>query len=293
MKPTNTALPFFTYGSFRPGDIPFLRINSFVVKVEKTTIRGTLMCRDGLILFADDDFDKVEGFLIYFKPSQSDEAYDQIAMMEPKKIYRWGEKENAQKERYNILIGKAPFKGSEGIREIDGWETLSTRNDSYFTTGIAMLGEFIAATDSDARHNGIMEPSFRLQMNYLFLWTIIERFIFFRYEFRNMARGRKQMASNKYFIEALKLRIKAERTLHSTEDQKKYTLNRKDSVKSINYYYQVRNNLTHRGKGINNDYMIVKDSLGELYEIFGFMLKHTINECEKQLRFYENTEQQP
>ena len=48
----------------------------------------------------------------------------------------------------------------------------------------------------------------------------------------------------------------------------KETLDSSDPKKSLNYYYQVRSNLTHRGKSAHNDFKIIKSSLDELYRIF-------------------------
>jgi len=51
----NLALPFFSYGFFRPGEISFLGIRDYVHTVKSKTIDGDLVLRDGITLFRDSD----------------------------------------------------------------------------------------------------------------------------------------------------------------------------------------------------------------------------------------------
>ena len=44
-------------------------------------------------------------------------------------------------------------------------------------------------------------------------------------------------------------------------------------MKSVAYYYQVRSNITHRGKGAVRDYDMLRDSLTELLPIFREVLE--------------------
>jgi hypothetical protein len=43
--------------------------------------------------------------------------------------------------------------------------------------------------------------------------------------------------------------------------------------KAVDYYYQVRSNITHRGKGVGRDYNLLRDSLAELLPIFREVLR--------------------
>ena len=60
----NTKLPFFSYGIFRPGEIPFNGIKNFIDKVEKLTIKGHIQIRDGVYLFSEKFESNVKGILI-------------------------------------------------------------------------------------------------------------------------------------------------------------------------------------------------------------------------------------
>lgn len=276
----NTKLPFFSYGIFRPGEIPFIGIINFIDKIEKLTIKGHIQIRDGVYLFSEKLEDDVNGFLIYFKSNLSESAYDFINSLEPNKIFRWSEKLDENSNPFNLLIGKSPNKGSESIEELHN--NYSTTIDPYFTTGLAMLNEF-KLPDCDWELKG----SFEIQMRYMFLWTIIERFTFLRYSLGGNPNSRvKSLADNEYFIIGLKKYVNKERKIFDTQTLRHYTLNADEPKKAIDYYYQVRNNLTHRGKGISKDYYILIDCYKELFNIIQFVIENTKDECRKNKEKY-------
>ena len=196
----NTKLPFFSYGIFRPGEIPFIGIINFIDKIEKLTIKGNIKIRDGVYLYSEKHEDNVDGFLIYFKSNLSESAYDFINSLEPDKLFRWSEK---------LLIGRSPNKGSQSILEFEPNYDYSTTKDPYFTTGLTMLNEF-KLPEFDRELKG----SFEIQMRYMFLWTIIERFTFLRYSLGGNPNSRvKSLAGNEYFILGLKRYVKRKKNI--------------------------------------------------------------------------------
>lgn len=273
-KIINNQLPFFTYGIFRPGEISFLGIKDFVSTAEPMTIKGDLVLRDGLTLFKDSKHQTVDGFLIKFKSEFESEAYSFIDSLEPKKLYRW--RENKFNDiSFKILYGVKPGRGSDDIREAD-WQTIW--DDPFFTHAMDVLSE-IPTEEFDWE----LKSLFKLQMKYMLLWTILERFSFLRYSLGGGPSARnKLLAEDIYFKEALKEYVKSERTVFSSEDpDRKTILNAKNSKKSLEYYYQVRSNITHRGKGVIKDYDTVKSSFNELYDITKYILEKTKDECDK------------
>lgn len=273
-KIINNQLPFFTYGIFRPGEISFLGIKDFVSTAEPMTIKGDLVLRDGLTLFKDSKHQTVDGFLIKFKSEFESEAYSFIDSLEPKKLYRW--RENKFNDiSFKILYGVKPGRGSDDIREAD-WQTIW--DDPFFTHAMDVLSE-IPTEEFDWEFKSL----FKLQMKYMLLWTILERFSFLRYSLGGGPSARnKLLAEDIYFKEALKEYVKSERTVFSSEDpDRKTILNAKNSKKSLEYYYQVRSNITHRGKGVIKDYDTIKSSFNELYDITKYILEKTKDECDK------------
>lgn len=276
----NIELPFFSYGFFRPGEISFLGIKDYVQSVKPLIIKGDLVLRDGITLFKESD-QKVNGYLITFQPEYTNDAYDFINSLEPFNFFQWKEKSTLEGERFNILIGIKPDRGSENIRETN-WKTIW--EDPFFTSAIELLEEI-----PNEAFDCNLKPLFKLQMKYMLLWTILERFSFLRYSLGGRPSANiGRLANDQYFKEALKIFAKKERYVYSSEDPgNKLTLNSDNPKKSVAYYYQVRCNITHRGKAVVRDHDTVKNSFDELFKITKYLLCKTKAECEKIKNKYE------
>ena len=218
--------------------------------------------------------------MIHFKSHLGESAYDFINSLEPDKLFRWSVKLDENSNPFNLLIGKSPNKGSESIQELHN--NYSTTKDPYFTTGLAMLNEFkLPEWDWE------LKGSFEIQMRYMFLWTIIERFTFLRYSLgANTNKRVHLLEKNEYFISGLKKYVSNERKIFNTQDLEHEVLKLDNPKKAIKFYYQVRNNLTHRGKGISKDYYILIECYNELFKIIQFVIKNTLDECKKNKEKY-------
>jgi len=269
----NIELPFFFYGFFRPGEISFLGIEDYVLNAQPISIPGELVLRDGITLFKDSDTGYVDGYLISFKEDKITDAYSVINSLEPNKLFRW-EIKKFNEVPFNILFGIKPDRGSDNINESE-WKTIW--GDPFFTSAIDVLREFkIEPFEWD------LKPLFKLQMKYMLLWAIIERFTFLRYSFRaGPSEKNKMLAENPYFKEALHKYVTSTRELYSSEDpSEKYQLIKENPKKSIEYYYKVRCNISHRGKTVKRDYDTVNSSFSELFNVTTYILNKTKEECE-------------
>lgn len=276
----NIHLPFFSYGFFRPGEISFLGIKDYVKDAKPFIVEGDIVLRDGVTLYKDLKNQMVHGYLIYFKPEFENEAYTFINSLEPKKLFKWQEKKS-NGTSFNILYGVKPDRGSDSICDAD-WKTIW--DDPFFTSAIEVLDEI-----PNENFEWNLKPLFKLQMKYMLLWTILERFTFLRYSLGGGSAARNRLlAEDKYFKEALLKFVYRERFVYSTEDpDDKITLNALNPKKSIDYYYQVRCNITHRGKAVTRDHDMVNESLNELLKITKYVLEHTKSECEIIKNKYE------
>jgi hypothetical protein len=276
----NSTLPFFSYGFFRPGEISFLGIKDFVASAVAMSIEGDLVLRDGLTLYKDSQKQTVQGFLISFLPESSTEAYSFINSLEPAKLFKWREKE-FNGSIFNVLYGIKPDNGSDDIREAN-WQTVW--DDPLFTSAIEVLSEMpVEKFDEN------LKPLFKLQMKYMLIWAILERFSFLRYSFGGGPSVRNNLlAENVYFREALLEFVHETRTAFSSENPNiKTTLNNLNPKKSMNYYYQIRCNITHRGKAVYRDHNTVEKSFNELFEITKYILEKTKVECNNIRENYE------
>ncbi|QDV37682.1 hypothetical protein [Tautonia plasticadhaerens] len=120
-----------------------------------------------------------------------------------------------------------------------------------------------------------LEPFFRLQMAYMLLWCSIERFVSFKYHLGDrVAEKVFKLADDPAFIDALRSRVSGRREVYRSDDPgKKEVLDRDRPKKALGYYYQIRSNITHRGKTAVRDYEMLLGSLTELLDIFKAVLR--------------------
>ena len=113
-------------------------------------------------------------------------------------------------------------------------------------------------------------------MAYLFLWSIVERYVRLRYFLKaeGVTKRIYKLAEEQEFCDALNREAVEKRTLQRADSPKiRETLDKSNPKKSINYYYQIRNNISHSGKGVNQDISRVEKSLKELFNIFKYVLE--------------------
>lgn len=261
--PSNLSLPFFAYGVFRPGQLAFHRLQELVEEIRpQSVIRGALKLRDGLPIIDPSVQSEVYGDVLIFKSELQAEAYQRIIELEPDKHYRW-DVTSSNGAAVNVLFGKSPNKGSVDF-EGTQWDG---RNDPLFTSALEVVEETLKA---NAEFEWDLKPLFRLQMAYLLLWSSIERYVSLKYHLgRDVTRKVSFLADEEAFVHALQQTVSAGRTVFRADDPKeKYTLDASNPKESLCYYYQIRSNITHRGKAVVRDHDRLKDSLSELLSIF-------------------------
>lgn len=265
--PADIGRPFFAYGLFKPGQLAFFRLRELVSNVtDPVQVAGSLLLRDGLPIIDSAGHGRVKGALVTFLPGRAAAAYDRISAMEPDKHYRWHEAQ-ADGKPANVLVGRSPRKGSVPCEdeEWNGW------NDPLFTAALDVVEETLTSND----FQWDLKPLFRLQMAYLLLWSSIERYVSLRYHLGDKVMEKiSQLAYEPAFAAGLLQHVKEHREVYRADrpDQRE-VLDRQSPEKALAYYYQVRSNMTHRGKGVVWDHERVMKSLAELLPIFREVLK--------------------
>jgi hypothetical protein len=268
--PSQVDLPFFSYGLFRPGQIGFGRLRPFVASPEAGWhVKGSLLVRDGLPVL-DKGNEEVQGVLIRFRDGVEQAAYEIISGIEPDKLYRWETRDVHKADetvKVNLLVGKKPRRGSHPLEEAE-WDG---RNEPLFASALEVVQETL---EQNRKFDWDLKPLFRLQMAYLLLWTAIERFASFKYHLGRRVKAKiSHLASEPAFISGLGQIVKGKREVISTDDPgTKDTLDPTNPAKALDYYYQVRSNIVHRGKTAIRDHEILVTSLEELSELFRSVL---------------------
>jgi hypothetical protein len=267
--PANTRLPFFAYGLFKPGQLCFFRIKDLVIGASDAEVEGYLKERDGIPLLIPGSGFTVKGVLIEFLPAREVEGYTRIVEIESDEVYKWQEVRTSSGIQANALVGKRVDRGSSDLEYVQEWDS---RSDPFFQSALEVIETILR---QNAEFTSDFKALLRLQMAYSLLWTAIERYAGLRYHLGKgvMEEKIKQIGKEDAFGRSLKKHVKHGRTVYSTADLGKYTLDPNDPGKSILYYYQVRSNAVHRGKAVFRDFDILNDSLSELLRIFKDILE--------------------
>lgn len=266
-RPPNIDRPFFAYGLFRPGQLAFFQLRELVSTVpEPARVPGSLVLRDGLPIIDPQGQGYTNGALLTFLPERAAEAYARISAMEPDKHYCWHEAD-ADGVSVNVLVGKSPGKGSVPCddAEWNGWD------DPLFTEALDVVEETLKSQVFDWN----LKSLFRLQMAYLLLWSAIERYVSLRYHLGDKVTDKVgRLAHESPFAKSLLQHVKVSRNVYRADRPgEKEVLVRNSPDRAVRYYYQVRSNITHRGKGVVRDYDLLEKSLAELLPIFRKVLK--------------------
>ena len=244
---------------------------------KKATVDHPLYERDGIPLLNTEKEGSTNGDLLWFNSDDAERAYMKITELEPGDQYEWARiTAMADDTEYNanVLVGINPETGGHKLENnygnpIQSWD--GEENDPVFNQALEVVDEKI--TRHTPPEDDDFKSYFELQMAYLLLWTVIERYVTLRYGFgENSYHERKRMAvEEEAFREGLEEVLKDRdgaliRKTHKPEETRE--LSAIDPEESIHYYYQVRNNVAHRGKSLGQDIRILRKSLLELYTIF-------------------------
>ena len=272
--PANVDLPFFAYGAFRPGELAFHRLKPFVIEARPAVVVGQLRIRDGLPIVDPTGSEEVPGILLRFRQGTAESAYRAIVELEPDKQYVWGETVVSSLSA-NVLWGRWPKKGSIVPHPDEPW---NGQRDPLFTSALEVVQETL---EQNERFEWDLKPLFRLQMAYLLLWSAIERYLSLRYHLGDAVWQKvKRLAEEPAFAEGVRAAVQRPREVFRADNpEERVRLAPEDPAGSLEYYYQVRSNITHRGKAAVEDHDRLRDSLRELLAIFGRVLKRAFEEA--------------
>lgn len=179
--PRETDLQFFAYGIFRPDEIAWPRIISFVESSDESSIDGWELCeRNGLPLATRNRDKQLSGHRVRFTDPLS--AYEVIGNVEPSGEYKWESVIDSDGEKCNLLAAKKSEISTEPSQH---W---SSSRDPLFQFGMAFVSGVIRAVAPRLAQIGPFgesesdwKPYFECQGAFLTLWSIFERYAAFRY----------------------------------------------------------------------------------------------------------------
>ena len=270
----DSNLPFFAYGIFKPGQIAYSKIKDLVLQKKEISINRPMKHRDGvpILLKKENKRYKTKGFLYDF--SDGEKAYDKICQTMSPGLYKWGTID-VEGEKANVLFGLKPDSGSDYIEDACDRECFDGSNDPIFKEGIKLIKDNLKSEDFSME-----EGFFKLQMNYMLLWSAIDRYCKLKYNMGSEHENRLELAKDANFIDALRKidDTREYRPIFSTDDLMERRFDVSNPQYCINNYYTLRCNIVHRGKTSIRDLRLLKKATADLLEIFEYILDETFGE---------------
>lgn len=270
-------LPFFAYGIFKPGQLAYSKIKNRVDEesLKNVEVNYGMRLRDGvpILINSKNDFHQTNGFLITFKKGNEKQAYKTISNTLLRKLYKWSTIEIDGKKA-NVLFGVNPDNGSNYIEDPNERINFDGKNDPLFSKAIELIENNLKSDKNGWK----LESFFELQMNYMLLWSAIDRYTSLKYNKKFQKWNRERFAEEKTFKEGIKKYTdKRHSPVFSTDDLEIHEFNVDDPLNTLYYYYTFRCNVVHRGKTMIGDYDMLKTATEELLEIFKEVLENTFN----------------
>lgn len=264
--PPNISLPMFVYGALKPGMPAFESLREYVDgEPKKNKVAGELFVGDGLPLLFLNNSENVEGALLSWKSDQEENAYQLVCDFEPDKFYEWKEVKTTSGVYVNLLGAKHQTKGNPQPLFSQNWKLT---NDPAFGEGLPVVRKSLEDLKSNVSWTE-WERFFRAQMAYLLLWSIIERLSALCFGATKEPHHRVNRLHELPGMADLIIKNiqRSDKVSDSRNPNNGYSLNAAKPKKCFQYYYQVRCNLSHRGKAVQNEVEKVQSSLEELLNI--------------------------
>jgi hypothetical protein len=280
--PNNVNLPFFAYGIFKVGEVAWPRIEKLVRNSSSADLNDwTIGLRNGLPMLIPSHGQQIHGDEVFFEFPQ--DAYKRIGSTEPKSEYEWREVTTSGGQRCNVLIAKNPTIGmSEEL--LSNW---TSAHDPAFVHGMAYVSNVIANLPADVLENkpwgddaGDWNAFFELQGAFLVLWSIVERMAAFRFgaEYpsangeasvsalinalsKESAFQHAMTSANIRSLSVYSVRRNSKQRFESPSTEN----NGRHAAKVLSTWYQIRSNVTHRGKSARSENMKVVTATIDLF----------------------------
>ena len=267
-------LPFFAYGIFKPGQLAYSKIKNRVDEknIKNIQVNYGMKLRDGVPILINEKSKhyQTNGFLITFKKGNEKQAYETISETLLRRLYKWDTIEIDGK-KVNVLFGVKPNKGSNYIEDPNERINFDGKNDPLFSEAIELIEDNLKSEKDRWK----LKSFFELQMNYMLLWSAIDRYTSLKYNQTVQNENYKRFANEKTFKQGIKkFEDKRHIPVFSTDDLKIHKFNADNPKNTFYYYYTFRCN---RGKTMIGDYDMLKTATEELLEIFNDVLKNTFN----------------
>ncbi len=278
-------LPLLAYGALQPGELAHQQIATLVARAVDVSVENhVIRTRDGLPLLVAGS-GRAFGTLLWFTDSRA--AYDRVRIFEPSRQYRWAQLEvnaDGQGVTANVLLPRKPERGS-GVEMLERWTGV---DDPVMGHGLATVG--VLAADPCRRDLHLPGwswqlslPFFQMQAAYLLAMTVAERYTALAFgPGLSPAERIRRLEASMLFAECLAgARVRTGRRVVDSRDPGNHVNIGDHGERAWSFWYQVRSNLSHRGKGAARDADIVREALIDVHDVLRLLLRHELPGIER------------
>jgi len=288
--PEDPSIPFFAYGSLKPGALGHHQIQELVSEATASEVKGSLWIEDGLPLLdlgVDGDGAPARGFVLRFIDGEGSTAYDRVGAFEPRSHYRWDTADIRVSGdglvRCNLLVGRVPRPHDY----LDPWEIWDPFFDPLLTHGLAVVRKIgLAYVDDDpSDHGQFWDDFFHLEAGFLLLASVLERVALFWGGVSDRPTKRiVELGRDPHFIEAVRAsgsagqpKATVRRSYRGLGQREKDREKCRDDGKGcLECWYAVRSNIVHQGKAAYSDRQVLVCSYRALHNSLRQFLSESV-----------------
>lgn len=276
---------FLAYGTFKPNQVSFSLIEDYVEDCNKSTLQNyRLLHRNGMPMIEKNEGYNTSCYLIKFDSDYSEKAYNLISKSRSDSLFEWVEIDIDSK-RVNCLIAKCkPDPENKHPCKPLGEPYHSDNYDGKEDIGFYRTLDFIESNLNEIPMSNITSDYFLfLQMNYMLLWAVIDKYNALRYGGWGQMANVIKLSKENAFREAMQEYVhNRDYVVYSSRGDQDFKLDvERDSNKGyelmISYYYHLRCNITHGGKVIFQDSEPVKLAIEDLLKVMRYILNDAFN----------------
>jgi hypothetical protein len=270
---------YFAYDALQPGELAYHHIEDLVTTRQKAWLGDhSLRMRDGLPLLVREHGGRVEGYLLDFRdPVEGLAAVDSYRSMSLYQRLPTGvEVQTDTGTRHaSAFLGKSPDKGAEMDERPSRW---SSARDTVFAHGVPAAARIARPWLKAVSHDRTWEAHFHLQAAYLLTFTAVERLATFVFGFNDGPTSRVSELSSlpewSELFRAANVRTDGRR-IYSSDDLDREVLG-PDGERAWDFWYAIRSNLSHRGKGAGRDLDIVRRAFIDVHDMLRLTLQRHV-----------------
>ena len=275
-KKINYNNAFLAYGVFKPKQVAYSLIKDYVshYSEEIYLMDYQLLHRNGMPMIVENTGFNTYCNLITFNRDNNKKAYETISKPRSNSLFKWDEIE-INSQTVNCLVAKNQNMGEPYV-----YEKYDGKNDIGFYETL----NFIKSNLDKQRNDNHDQNNFLLlQMNYMLLWSVIDKYTALRYGGWGQMTRVEKLSKETAFRNAIQNHVQDRSAyVYSSSSNNKYDL---DVTRRSNngyeniakYYYHIRCNIVHGGKVMFQESEPVKLATEELLNVMRYILDDAFN----------------